>query len=146
VCPWTSLPSDPSDCVFVGVSNDRISASSFGNTSCTGTPSPNFLFNLSIFAHRRVASEGMSKLGPLGGPNAANEIVLGLCRCEPDILSPVITSNGGEAGMVSNVGLTDAIADGGPCATVPEVSLSKGGGLRVGLRTRHESAELTASA
>jgi len=47
--------------------------------------------------------------------------------------------------MVSSVGLTDAVVDGGLWDTVVEVSLNKGGGLRVGLRARHESAELTVS-
>lgn len=118
----------------------RDSTSSSGKTSFAGTPSPSFLFNLSILAQRRVVSEGISKLGGLGGPNAANDVVLGCCDTHG--LSPAIGSKGGEAGIVSSVGLTDAMADGGPLATVLALSLSKGGGLRMGLRTRHESAEL----
>src|ERR1700676_2931862 len=90
------------------------SASADGKTSSAGTPSPSFLFNLSIFAQRKVASEGISKLGALGGPNAANEIVLGLCRCVPEELSLAMASKGGLAGIVSSVGLTDAVVDGGP--------------------------------
>jgi hypothetical protein len=121
------------------------STSSDGKTSSAGTPSPNLLVNLSIFAQRRLASEEISKLGACGGPNAANEIVFGLFRCDLEELSLATISNAGDPGIVSSVGFTDATADGGPSATVLEVSRSKGGGLRIGLRTRHESAELMLS-
>ena len=137
---------ETAECVLVEIqSNGRISMSSGGKTISAGTPSPSFRFSLSIFAQRRLASEGISKLGGLGGPNEANEIDFGLGRCELHELSPTMASNGGEPGIVSSVGLTDAMADGGLWAIVLEVSLSKGGGLRMGLRARHESAELMVS-
>lgn len=120
------------------------------NTRLAGTPLPNFFLNLSIFAHRSEASmeasDGISKLGgrAAGVPNLANDIVCGLACGEAFESSP---ANGGDPGILSKLGLTDAIADGGLCIGVLfDASLRSGGGLRVGFRTLHESVELTESA
>lgn len=124
--------------------------STSSNTRLAGTPSPSFFLSLSIFAHRSEASmeasDGISKLGGrlAGAPNLAKDIVCGLA-CGEAFESP--PTNGGDAGMVSKLGLTDAIADGGLCMGVLfDASLRSGGGLRVGFRTLHESVELTESA
>jgi hypothetical protein len=123
------------------VSKVASSALSAGKTKFAGTSSPSLLLNLSIFAERSAASEGMSKVGIFGAPLAAEEIAFGLDRKESAAVSPAMASTQGEAGIVSKDGLTDAMADGGPC-TVFDVSLSKGGGFRTGFRTCHASAEL----
>jgi len=137
---------EAADRLLVGTgSNISVSIPSDGKMRWAGTPSPSFLFKRSIFAQRNVASERISKVGAFGGPKAANEIVLGLFRLGSEYLSLVIVSKGGEAGMVSRVGLTDAVVDGGPLVAVSVMSLSRGGGLRMGLRTRHESAQLIVS-
>jgi len=121
------------------------SAPSAGNTKFVGTSSPSLLLSLSIFAERRAASEGMSKFGTFEAPSAAKEIDLGLGRKESVVVSPAMPPGQGDAGIVARDGLTDAMADGGPCTTA-DVSLSNGGGFRTGFRTCHASEELIDSA
>lgn len=134
------LPTWETNCGIVTI---ELEVTSAGKTKSTGTSSPNLLFSLSIFAERRVASEGISKEGSTDGLLSVKEFDFELWRKHSAEVLVVTISWRGDAGMVSRAGLTDATVDGGPCITAFDVSLSNGGGFRVGFRARHTSVELT---